>query len=106
MRKRGPASDGSDLSPPPQTWLNRYRREADVKQDELARVTGMSERTLSRLENGEVKNPPLRYLVNRAYALGLDDWQLLLEDEWQEWLPLRGRTPERARTSPFVRPRS
>jgi len=104
VAKRGKASVSSDLSPPPATWLARYRREAGVDQPELARVTGISERTLQRLEGGKVDNPPIRYLVSCALALGLDDWQLLLEDEWTQ--PLHGRRPKRAQPSPFLQRRS
>jgi len=95
---------GSDLSPPPATWLARYRRAAAVDQPELASVTGISERTLQRLEAGQVTNPPIRYLVSCAMALGLDDWHLLLEDEWVQ--PLGGHRPRHARSSPFLRRRA
>jgi transcriptional regulator with XRE-family HTH domain len=103
-RKRGAAHQGSDLDPPPKTWLNRRRRERAVSQNELSTTTGISARTLSRLENGEVANPPLRYLVNCAKALGIDDWRDLVEDEWEEWLALSHATrrPKRARTTPFL----
>jgi DNA-binding XRE family transcriptional regulator len=87
VAKRGSAKQGSDLAPPPETWLNRYRREADVKQNELAKCAGISERTLQRLESGYYANPPVRYLISCALALDLDDWHLLLEDDWQEALP-------------------
>jgi transcriptional regulator with XRE-family HTH domain len=82
MSRRGDASKGCDLKPPPKTWLNRYRREADISQSALADAMTISERNLSRLENGKVKNPRIRYLTSAAKALGLDDWLLLLEDEW------------------------
>lgn len=104
MPKRGKAHEGSALNPPPATWLNRYRREAEVDQRELATVTGISQRTLQRLESGETSNPPLRYLVSCALALGLEDWHDLLEDEWTE--PLFGRAPARARSSPFLKRRT
>jgi transcriptional regulator with XRE-family HTH domain len=104
VAKRGKARVGSDLSPPPETWLARYRREAAVDQAELARATGISERTLQRLERGDNTNPPIRYLVSCAAALGLDDWHLLLEDEWTR--PLKQGRPERAKPSAFLRARS
>jgi DNA-binding XRE family transcriptional regulator len=93
--KRGSAKDGSDLAPAPETWLNRYRREADVNQRYLAECAGISERTLQRLESGDYQNPPVRYLISCALALDLDDWHLLMEDNWQE--PLPGARSVRAR---------
>ena len=44
-------------------------------------------KALQHLESGEVENPPVRYLISCAVALGLDDWHLLLEDKWREPLP-------------------
>jgi transcriptional regulator with XRE-family HTH domain len=79
---------GTDLRPPPPTWLNRYRREAEVSQIELSRATGISLRTLQRLESADCENPPVRYLISCAVALGLDDWHLLPEDQWRR--PLKG----------------
>lgn len=58
-----------------------------MTQTELVIATGISTRTLQRLESGKVKNPPIRYLISCAVALGLDDWHLLLEDEWRRPLP-------------------
>ena len=87
MAKRGSAKIGTDLLPPPETWLARYRREAGVNQDALSRATGISVRTLQRLEGRVNKNPPVRYLISCALALELDDWHLLLEDEWATPLP-------------------
>jgi hypothetical protein len=50
-------------------------------------------RTLQRLESGETTNPPLRYLVNCALALGVE-FTSILEDEWVEWLALSKATAE------------
>ena len=69
------------LLPPPRTRLNRARRLRLVSQRSLSLATGISERNLGRLENGEIENPPLRYLVNCAYALGIEDWRELVEPE-------------------------
>jgi DNA-binding XRE family transcriptional regulator len=88
--KRGSAKQGSDLLPPPETWLNRYRREAGLNQDALATAAGISVRTLQRLESTKYSaedNPPVRYLISCAVALGLEDWHLLLEDRWRKPLP-------------------
>jgi transcriptional regulator with XRE-family HTH domain len=85
-----------ELLPTPRTRLNRERRLRSVSQSSLSKATGISERTLQRLENGEIENPPLRYLVNCAKALGIDDWRELVDPEWERWLPLPGG-PKRAR---------
>jgi transcriptional regulator with XRE-family HTH domain len=95
MPSRGDASSGTDLSPPPPTWLARYRREAELAQWEVSSATGISIRTLQRLESGEFDNPPVRYLIRCAVALELDDWHLLLEDKWAK--PLPGVRPVRTR---------
>jgi hypothetical protein len=39
---------------------------------ELSRLSGISERTIQRLEQGEVDNPPIRYITNLAKALDCD----------------------------------
>lgn len=87
MAKRGSASKGTDLRPPPATWLARYRREAGLGQRDVVAATGISIRNLQRLESGEHENPPVRYLISCAAALELDDWHLLLEDKWSKPLP-------------------
>jgi transcriptional regulator with XRE-family HTH domain len=94
-----PASDGV-LLPPPRTRLNRERRLRSVSQSALSQATGISERTLQRLENGEIENPPLRYLVNCAKALGIEDWRELVEPEWEQWLQIKAgpKKPQRARS--------
>lgn len=91
MRQRKTSYGGrDDWFAAPQTRLNAVRRSQGVSQAELARVTGISQRTLSRLENGELTNPPLRYIVNCALALDVP-WQELIEPEWEQWEPeLRG----------------
>jgi transcriptional regulator with XRE-family HTH domain len=98
---RGDPAKGTSLSPSPKTWLNRIRRERAVMQSELASKTGISDRTLPRLENGEIGNPPLRYLVNCALVLGVD-WHELVEDEWETWiqLPAGPAAPEPTRANP------
>jgi len=95
MAKLGDSRQGTALLPPPPTWLSRYRREAGVEQHEFAKAAGISLRTLQRLESREIKNPPVRYLISCATALGLSSWHLLLEDEWGEPLPGAHRVGER-----------
>jgi transcriptional regulator with XRE-family HTH domain len=51
----------------------------------LAEATGISLRTIQRLERGEFDNPPLRYLVNCQLALGVERLEELLEEEWLSW---------------------
>lgn len=69
----------------PRSRLARIRVERRISQGWLASATGLSERTLQRLEAGVVENPPLRYLVNCAIALGVE-LEELIEDEWKEWM--------------------
>ena len=73
-----------------ETRLASWRKQRGLTQEELARATGISRSVYWRLENNRNPNPPLRYLVNCALALGcsLDD---LIEDDWREWLVLDQR---------------
>jgi len=101
---RGPASVGSNLKPPPDTWLERYRREQGLGQGNFADAVGMSQRNLSRLEHGDMKSPPLGYLVNAAVLLGVD-WLELVEDDWTKFRALRNGAPsepKRPMSSPHV----
>lgn len=68
----------------PRTKLAHARQSRGVTQDELAEAIGVSPATYRRLERGQADNPPLRYLINAALALGVpvDD---LIEDEWRTW---------------------
>lgn len=77
----------------PVTKLARLRIDRDFRQDELAEKTGLSLRTLQRLEAGEINNPPLRYLTNCAIALEVD-LDEVIEDEWRQWLKLDARAPD------------
>lgn len=83
-----PASERA-LVPPPKTRLNRERRLRSVSQSALSQATGISERTLQRLENGDIENPPLRYLVNCAQALEMEDWRELIDPDWEQWLQIK-----------------
>ncbi len=82
------------------TKLARLRYERDVPQRELAEATGLSLRTLKRLELGEIPNPPIRYLANCALALGarLED---VAEDEWLTWSQLAAGQPKRPPKRPL-----
>lgn len=68
----------------PRSALGRVRVRAQVSQKELAEATGISVTTIRRLERLEFDNPPLRYLVNCALALGVPLDQVI-EDEWRQW---------------------
>lgn len=106
VTERRPLPERDGWLAAPKTQLNYIRRSQGVSQAHLAEVTGISERNLSRLENGEMSNPPLRYLVNCALALGLDDWRVLVEPAWETWAPdLRAdksRPERRAEPDPNV----
>lgn len=64
-----------------------------VSQPELAKATGVSVATIRRLESGRMDNPPLRYLVNCALALGVE-LDTLIEKPWREWKVFDTRSPE------------
>lgn len=68
----------------PRTKLAARRQQIRITQKRLSELTGISLRTIQRLELGEVDNPPLRYLVNLAMALDIE-LKAILEDEWLEW---------------------
>lgn len=76
----------------PRTRLGRARVARHVSQAALARATGISPRTIQRLEQGEVPNPPIRYLTNCAIALGVPLTELI-ETEWEAWTVFDARTP-------------
>ena len=77
----------------PRTKLAARRRQIRLSQRRLSEITGISVRTIQRLELGEVANPPLRYLVNLAMALDIE-LEAILEDEWLEWMVLDARAGE------------
>lgn len=68
----------------PLSRLGQIRVRRKVSQAALARATGISPRTLQRLEHGTLVNPPIRYLANCALALGVP-LAHLIEPEWQAW---------------------
>jgi transcriptional regulator with XRE-family HTH domain len=86
------------------TKLATWRQRRGVTQEELARATGLSTSVYWRLENGHYDNPPIRYLVNCALALGcsLDD---LIEGEWREWMVLDQRASAAPDPAAFWRER-
>lgn len=75
------------------TKLARLRLERDLSQQEISRATGLSLATYQRLERGLIWNPPLRYLVNCAIALGVE-LEDVVEEEWRQWHPFSARAKE------------
>ena len=64
--------------------IKKFRKEAGLTQRELAAQTGISLRTLIRLENGEIDNPGIRTIVNLAEVLDIG-FLWLIEPEWATW---------------------
>jgi DNA-binding XRE family transcriptional regulator len=54
------------------TRLAQVKVEKGVTQEELARLVGISLKSLTRLEQGRVPLPPLAWYVNCALALGCE----------------------------------
>lgn len=79
--------------PSPRTRLARLRLGRGRSQQEISWVTGLSIATYQRLERGEISNPPLRYLVNCAIALGVE-LDEVIEEEWREWHAFSARARE------------
>ena len=76
------------------------RRARGIKQHELASAVGVSEKTLWRLEHGQIEEPSLRLLVNCAMALRVPVGELL-EPEWREWFVYDTRRPDPPQPSDF-----
>jgi DNA-binding Xre family transcriptional regulator len=79
--------------PRSETKLRSLRQARGVLQRDLAQATGLNQRTLQRLEFGEMDNPPLRYLVNCAIALDVE-LEEILEEEWLEWKLFHPQAPD------------
>ena len=86
----------------PETHLARARMNRGVTQEELAEAIGISIPTYRRLERGRVENPPLRYLVNAALALGVE-LDALIEDRWREWMVFDSSRPQAPPADEFWR---
>lgn len=71
-------------STPPKTKISQLRQEAGFSQAELADRAGIPLRTVQRLEQGRMDNPPIRYLTNIAFALGCQ-LRDVIDDEWRQW---------------------
>jgi transcriptional regulator with XRE-family HTH domain len=78
---------------PPRSKIAARRLELEISQRQLSKLTGISMRTIQRLDAGEVDNPPIRHLVN--IALVLDVLVLdICEDEWLSWTVLSDGAPK------------
>jgi transcriptional regulator with XRE-family HTH domain len=78
------------------TRLAKRRLELDLRQTDVARAAGLSDRNYQRLESGRLPNPGIRYLVACAMALDckLSD---IIEDDWLEfWTDAEGMHGQRA----------
>lgn len=73
-----------------------------VTQEELAEAIGISLPTYRRVERGETDNPPLRYLVNAALALGVE-LDAVIEDGWRDWKAFVETRPEPPNPDEFWR---
>jgi transcriptional regulator with XRE-family HTH domain len=68
-----------------ETRLARVRMARGVTQEELADAIGISLPTYRRIERGGADaNPPLRYLMNAALALGVE-LDTVIDEAWREW---------------------
>jgi len=76
-----------------ETKLADRRLRAGLTQAEMAELTGISLAHYRRLERGQMRNPPLRFLVNCALVLQAELLDIV-EDEWLTWMPFDQRHPE------------
>ncbi len=82
--------------------LARVRVARGLTQEELAEAIGISLPTYRRLERKDMDNPCIRHLVNAALALGVE-LDLLIEDEWCEWMVFDDESPAPPRAEEFWR---
>lgn len=66
------------------TRLSYWRRERHMTQRELAAKTGISERTIERLDQGHARNPNIRHLLAIADVLRVPVMELV-EDDWRRF---------------------
>ncbi|HTU86135.1 MAG TPA: helix-turn-helix transcriptional regulator [Solirubrobacteraceae bacterium] len=85
-----------------ETMLARVRMARGLTQEELADAIGISLPTYRRLERRDMDNPGLRYLANAAIALGVE-LDLLIEDEWREWMVFDEQRPTPPHADEFWR---
>jgi len=68
----------------------------------MSEKTGIPLRTYRRLENGELDNPPITYLVNCAIALNVP-LEVICESAWLSWSPFDPRIQPRRQRAQLVR---
>lgn len=92
------------LTPKFRSRLHQVRWSQRETQETMSRKTGIGLRAYRRLENGELKNPPIRYLVNCARVLRVE-----LEDvcnpEWLAWTEFEAGVKEPPRRGAPTKPR-
>jgi transcriptional regulator with XRE-family HTH domain len=64
-----------------------------MTQKQLSELTGISMRSIQRLDWGELENPPIGYLVNIAVVLDIPVLDIC-EDEWLDWTVFDASAPE------------
>ena len=74
------------------TRIYDVRTKLKVKQDELAKLSGVSQSQISKYEKGEVTNPSFDKLVRIAEALGVTVDDLKTKTDDQDFSPVRQTT--------------
>lgn len=74
------------------TRIYDVRTKLKVKQDELAKLSGVSQSQISKYEKGEVTNPSFDKLVRIAEALGVTVDDLKTKTDDQDFSPIRQTT--------------
>lgn len=74
------------------TRIYDVRTKLKVKQDELAKLSGVSQSQISKYEKGEVTNPSFDKLVRLAEALGVTVDDLKTKTDDQDFSPIRQTT--------------
>lgn len=87
------------------TKLADARLSRSLSQTQVAAFAGIPIASYRRLERGENRNPPLRWLVNLQHVLALDDLHELIEDDWLEFSQLRPGGPKRPPDPRIIRSR-
>jgi transcriptional regulator with XRE-family HTH domain len=75
------------------------RLETLETQETMSRKTGIGLRAYRRLENGQLQNPPIRYLVNASKVLGVP-LEEICEPEWLEWTVFDVSAPDPPASAP------
>lgn len=65
--------------------LRDERERAKIDPERMARVIGVSKRTIKRVEDGDSWSDIDLYVAGYAYALGIDDGRLLWQQAIERW---------------------